>query len=251
MFDKKLLKKNFTRCVSTYNDSAIVQRYMAEKLVQMLQELGFSSFEKVLEIGVGTGLLTSLLVNNLGVSTYVANDMINNYHEFITNIFPKIKFLDGDVEIIEIGEEFELIIANAVFQWIADKESFLKKTKLALKGNGVFAFTTFSPDNFHEINDVFGVSLEYLGTEELVKLLEVNFKVITIVQQEEKLYFDDYRSVLAHIRDTGTNNLSADRLSPKQLLDKERLYKEKYFQDGKWTLTYSPIWIVCSAEKDT
>lgn len=244
MFDKKLLKKNFTRCVSTYNDSAIVQRYMAEKLVQMLQELGFSSFEKVLEIGVGTGLLTSLLVDKIQISRYYANDIINNYHDFITNISAKIDFLDGDIEQVIVGDDFELIIANAVFQWIVDKESFLNKVKSSLSDNGIFAFTTFLPGNFHEINDVFGVSLDYLDKEDLVDLLDVRFKVLAVAEQEKQLFFDDYLSVLSHIRDTGANNLSVETFSKKQLLEKEILYKEKYYKEGKWILTYKPIWIV-------
>lgn len=246
MFDKKLIKKNFSRCVATYNQSAIVQRFMAEKLVQMLLEQGVSSFEKVLEIGVGTGLLTSLLVDKLKISTYYANDIINNYHDFITNISKKIKFLDGDIEQVRLGDDLDLIIANAVFQWVADKESFLNKVKSALRNNGVFAFTTFSSDNFHEIREVFGVSLDYVDKDDLVKLLEVNFKVLAVAEQETQLFFDDYLSVLSHIRDTGTNNLSVETFSKKKLLEKEIVYKEKYCKEGKWMLTYKPIWIVCS-----
>lgn len=247
MFDKKLIKKNFSRCVATYNDSAVVQKYMAERLVQMLQEQGFSSFEKVLEIGAGTGLLTELMVEKIKINSYLANDIINNYHEFLANISTKINFLDGDIEHIALGDDFDLIIANAVFQWIADKESFLKKIESSLSDNGVFAFTTFSSDNFHEISDVFGVSLDYLDKEDLVELLEVKFKVLAVAEQEKTLFFDDYLSVLSHIRDTGTNNLSVETFSKKQLLEKEILYRDKYCKDGKWRLTYKPIWIVCSA----
>jgi malonyl-CoA O-methyltransferase len=246
MFDKKLIKKNFSRCVATYNDSAVVQKYMAERLVQMLQEQGFSSFKKVLEIGAGTGLLTELMVEKIKINSYFANDIVNNYHEFITNISTEIKFLDGDIEYIELGDDLDLIIANAVFQWIADKDSFLKKVKSSLSDKGIFAFTTFLPDNFHEISDVFGVSLDYLDKENLVKLLEANFKVLAVVEQEKQLFFDDYLSVLSHIRDTGTNNLSVETFSKKQLLEKEILYKDKYCKNGKWVLTYKPIWLVCS-----
>ncbi len=245
MLNKSLIKKNFSKCVHTYNDSAVVQVYMAKQLVNMLQLHGFSGFEKVLEIGAGTGLLTSILLRNIVVSSYYANDIIDNYHDFLLAISSGINFLDGDIEQIKIEEKFDLVIANAVFQWIEDKDSFLKKVKESLTKNGVLAFTTFAKDNFKEIKDVFGVSLDYLDKEELFSVLSKQFKVKEIFETEKQLLFDDYLSIFAHIKATGTNNLSSNKISNKQLREKEMLYKERYYIDGKWTLTYNPMWVVC------
>ena len=62
MIDKSLVKKRFSKSLKTYDDNAIVQKQMAEKLVDFLPKKEFNS---VLEIGCATGLLTKQLKTKL------------------------------------------------------------------------------------------------------------------------------------------------------------------------------------------
>ncbi|MDD4526876.1 MAG: malonyl-ACP O-methyltransferase BioC [Candidatus Margulisbacteria bacterium] len=249
MLDKGLIKKNFSRCVNTYNNSAVIQVLMADKLVEMLQKQGGVCFENVLEVGAGTGLLTSRMIDDFKIRNYFANDIINNYQAFLLAFSPKIKFLDGDIEEIELTTKFDLIIANAVFQWIEDIKKFLQKIENSLVDEGYLGFTTFNKGNFKEINDVLGVSLNYLDKAELICILSERFNIMEVVEMEEKLYFDDFVSVLQHIKATGANNLGPTKLSKAQLQEKGLEYKKKYSKEGKLSLTYRPICVICSCNK--
>ena len=56
--NKKLLKTRFKKSLLTYSDNAIIQNQMAKELLIKLNELKGNKFNKILEIGCGTGVLT-------------------------------------------------------------------------------------------------------------------------------------------------------------------------------------------------
>lgn len=248
MFNKELVKKNFTNCLNTYNQSAIVQKMMAEKLVALMIDNKLEKFNKVLEVGVGTGLLTKIVKNNIEVDSYFVNDMIHGYHKYIYQIDSRINFLDGDIEEICIGSGYDVVLANAVFQWIQDTDKFVSKIRAALCADGFFIFSTFGENNFLEIKDVFGISLDYFNVNLLEKIIGKEFKIMKIETQKELLFFDNLYEVLTHCKRTGTNNLKVPRLTKGSLAFKEDMYKKKYSVNGKITLTYEPIWMLCKAK---
>ena len=64
--NKELIQKRFTKNLKTYNDNAKIQKIMAEKLLSYLDN---NYYNNILEIGCGTGLLTSLAVQKLQFKT--------------------------------------------------------------------------------------------------------------------------------------------------------------------------------------
>ena len=58
------IKKQFEKSYSTYEDNAIVQKIMADKLVSEILKIS-NKYNSVLEIGSGTGVLTSRVFKNL------------------------------------------------------------------------------------------------------------------------------------------------------------------------------------------
>ena len=54
----KLIKKQFEKSLNTYSQNAVVQKVMAEKLVDNLQKIRVD-FENILELGCGTGIFTN------------------------------------------------------------------------------------------------------------------------------------------------------------------------------------------------
>ena len=62
--NKDLIKQRFCRKLDSYNENARIQKQMAEKLINNFLPKK-TKYQKVLEIGCGTGLLTEYAVNNL------------------------------------------------------------------------------------------------------------------------------------------------------------------------------------------
>ena len=61
----KILKQKFENSMPKYDDNAIVQKEMAQVLIEKLINEAGNEFQNVLELGCGTGILTSLILEKI------------------------------------------------------------------------------------------------------------------------------------------------------------------------------------------
>ena len=154
----KLIKNQFEKSLNTYNQNASVQKLMAEKLVTETAKIK-CDFDNILELGSGAGLLTKELLNTLKFKQYFANDLVEKSQNYIKNIIPDAVFYCGNAQKIKPTQKMDLIISNAMFQWFKNIDT--DNYKNILNKDGILAFSSFSPENFKEIRELTGLSLNY------------------------------------------------------------------------------------------
>ncbi len=237
----KLIKKQFEQSMNSYDENAIVQKLMAQKLVKKLCEIS-GSFENILELGSGTGILATEITQNIRYKHYYANDLVEKSKKYLEKILPEFTFLCGNAIKINPSRNMDLIISNAMFQWFSDLEKVSDKLKNYINTGGILAFTTFSPNNFREINKITGLSLNYSSKEDIIKIFSKNFQILYTEEFEEKLNFSSPLELLAHMKKTGVNSLSKNHWTFKDVKE----FCEKYSREfPKNTLTYAPIIVIC------
>lgn len=239
--DNKHIKKQFEKSMQDYDQNATVQMLMAMKMVFELTKIS-KTFENVLELGSGTGVLTKQLARELNFKNYFANDLVEKSKNYVQKFIPQSTFYCGNALKIKPTKKADLIVSNAMFQWFPSLEKAIQTIKSNLKNEGILAFSTFSPNNFKEITDLTGLSLQYRTQEEIEKILKVEgFKILYSEQFSEELKFKTPLELLAHMKKTGVNSLSEKTWTitkVKEFCDK---YTKKY-PNAK--LTYSPIIII-------
>ena len=231
---KELIKTRFSKCLDTYNDNATVQKLMAKNLVQMISK---DYCDKVLELGCGTGLLTKEVVNKISFNSYVAIDMVN-CADYIKSVSSSIHFTESDIETYKTNEKYNLILSNASLQWLDNLDTFIENIKTILDGQ--FLFTVFGGDNFTEMKSFITSPLKYYSVDELKELL-ADFDMTEIKESKEILEFSTPLEVLHHIKYTGVNALSETKWTKKDLSEFLKNYPKT--DEGKYTLTYHPIYI--------
>lgn len=234
MIDKALVKKRFSRNLKTYKDNSVVQCKMADRLVGMIR---FQP-KKILELGCGSGLLTEKLVREFSAKDYCAIDIVEECRNYIGKISPDIRFYHSDIETYEFQEKYDLIISNAVFQWIDNLPKFIEKLKNCLTPKGVLLFSTFGTDNLFEISKLTGAGLKYKTVQELNSLL----KPQEIFEDRIELEFDTPKDVLKHLKYTGVNAISNNHWTKSDLKEFENGYKTLCPKGIK--LTYNPIYVM-------
>lgn len=234
---KELLKQRFTKSLKTYQQNAIVQKQMAEKLTQNV--LG-SNFDDILELGCGTGFVTEILNEHCRFNNYDAIDIVNGCKSFIEKISNNINFINTDIEDFSTQKKYNLIISNASLQWLEDFEQFIKKIKSNLKEDGIFLFTLFGENNFKELKAITGKTLEYYSTDTLTNILN-NYSIKTISEETITLTFKTPKDVLYHIKNTGVNAIAQEHWTKSDLIR----FEQDYYKlcDKNITLTYNPIYI--------
>ncbi len=240
MIDKELVKKRFKKSYSTYDNNAFIQKEMAKKLIEFLP---FDKFGSILEIGCATGVLTKEINKTLGFSVFFANDIVEEARKYIEAINSKIIFLSGDIEEIDLPQKFDLIISNASLQWCNNIETTLNKFMNSLNSGGILAFSVFGDNNLKEIRQIFHLKNNPFSVCRLKEVIN-SYNCLYFKEEESRLKFDSPLNVLKHLKLTGVNAIEEAKLTKNKLLNFQKEYEEKYTQNGKSILTYSPIFII-------
>lgn len=242
--DKKLLKNRFEKKLVVYSQNAIIQKHMADELMAGLVK-HCKNFNKILEIGCGTGVLTTKLVSQLKFDELFVNDIVeNSLNQEIPS--DKIKNLYGDCEKIEFPADLDLIISNAAFQWVEDFISLSEKNYSSLKSDGIFAFTTFGEKNLHQIKTITGKSLNYYKKSEIEEILSTKFKILHAYSQTLDFEFNTAYEILKHLKLCGVNSIEAIKWTKKDLQIFEDKYTRLFKSDNKLILTYHPMCFICA-----
>ena len=236
--NKNLIQKRFAKNLNTYNDNAKIQKIMAETLVSLSAR---KDYDRILEIGCGTGLLTEKVLKNFTFKTYTANDIVADCKEYIDKLSDRINFVHADIEKIirNSTHKYDLIISNATFQWIENFEEFLLSLLSKLKPGGTLLFSTFGPENFREIFYITGKTLAYKSCDEYKSILD-NFNHY-IEEETHVLAFKSAKDVLKHLKYTGVNALDSNSWTKADMLKFETGYST--ICSTSPTLTYNPLYI--------
>lgn len=239
--DYKLIKKQFEKSMNDYDKNATVQDLMASKLLIELSKIS-TDFENILELGSGTGLLTKRIAKNLHFKLFTANDLIEKSKFYVQKAIPNANFICGNALKIKPSKKMDLIISNAMFQWFENLEKATSIIKLSLKKDSLLAFSTFTPENFKEIKEISGLTLQYKQKDEILNILtSQGFEILYCEEFYEEITFKTPLELLAHMKKTGVNSLSTKIWTVKEVKDFCDTFNKK-FKETK--LTYSPLIVI-------
>ncbi|HEU4601876.1 MAG TPA: methyltransferase domain-containing protein, partial [Steroidobacteraceae bacterium] len=176
--NKALMRARFNRRAHEYDQHASIQRAMANRLVELIEqsraERCSDSTEtppvrRILEIGCGTGFLTQHLLATYPQSHIqavdIAEQMIRLAQARIRNeVQRRVTFVAEDAECMELDDaSFDLIVSNATVQWFNDPVLTIGRLVGSLIADGTLAFATFGPDTFSELHRSFECAAQRLG----------------------------------------------------------------------------------------
>jgi len=247
--EKQLVRERFASRLKSYKEHAMVQQSMAKTLTELLFNVHAGhSFNRVLEVGSGTGILMADLLGRCTVDTYYANDLVEESALFLKELlasFPvrEFHFLPGDIErMLWLPSELDLVVSNATVQWLDDLESFFRSMSKRLRRGGVLAFSSFSTSNMQEISAIAGGGLRYHSLHELEQLAGKYFELTNCREEVQRLEFASPEAVLHHIRQTGVNALSRRTWTKSQYKRFIDQYKEQFSCAHGVSLTYHPVY---------
>ncbi|WP_457755546.1 methyltransferase domain-containing protein [Thermodesulfatator indicus] len=235
VFDKKLLASRFKKALSTYDQEARVQARMAKELVSLLGSIK-KHFESVLEVGIGTGLLTRFFLERYQPFFMVAFDLVEANHGFKDCLY----VLRADAESLPFKTgSFDLIVSNATFQWFTRPKETLFQLAKTLKPQGILAFSTFGPTTMKEFfpkKRPPGI----LNAQEWQSIKPPFLKLLLQKEWQETLFFNSPKEALAHVKKTGALGYLKSSWSIKDYRSWERRYKKLAGEEG-YPLTFEPI----------
>jgi malonyl-CoA O-methyltransferase len=260
---KQGIRRNFARRARSYDRHAEMQRLMAHGLVAAVGGL-LPQARRILEIGCGTGYLTHLLRQANGEARLVALDLDA---ALVAAARRRLGPEAGVAWLVADGEsplrgEYDLIIANATFQWFTRPGETLAAYYRSLAPGGVLAFSTLGPQTFQELAAALNRAARSLNLHATPpipaqgfgdrqtwsdRLHRAGFPQVRLAREMVTATFPSVKEFLQALQATGATNPRPCPFSPRLLHALIAAYEAGYGRDGIIPVSYDMIWAV--AEK--
>ena len=146
---KAHVRRRFSAAVPVYERWAVVQRQAARYLLALLPE---KPFDRVLDIGCGTGFLIEGLLESGWAGTVTGIDFAPDMVESCRRRWPEHHFVCADAEVFEPFQSFDLILSNFTFQWLEDVPAAVEKYYSFLDEKGVLALAVPVSGSLRELS---------------------------------------------------------------------------------------------------
>jgi malonyl-CoA O-methyltransferase len=252
------IRRNFARRAQTYDRHACMQRRMAHGLAAVAREM-MGRARRILEIGCGTGYLTQLLRQANQEARLVALDLDASLVETARR---RLKAAAGVEWLVADGEvplrgEYDLIIANATFQWFTRPAATLANYYRSLTPGGSLSFSTLGPGTFQELAGSLDQAAASLNLPDPPKipaqdfggrstwsdlLARAGFRQVQLSREMVTASFPSVREFLKALQATGATNPRPLPLSPRLLRAMIAAYQAVYGKNGVIPVSYEMIW---------
>jgi malonyl-CoA O-methyltransferase len=255
---KQGIRRNFARRAWSYDRHAGMQRLMAHGLIAVTRE-GLGRARRILEIGCGTGYLTQLLRQANQEARLVALDLdASPVKTARRRLGPDagVEWLVADGETPFRGE-YDLIIANATFQWFTRPADTMAAYYRSLATGGILAFSTLGPGTFQELAGALtqaARSLKFATAPRIPAqdfgdqatwshlLSRAGFHQVHMSREMVTTTFPSVREFLKALQATGATNPRPSPFSPRLLTSMIAAYQAIYGKNGAIPVSYEMIW---------
>lgn len=259
--EKKLIRQSFDVAADHYDDVAVLQREVGQRIIERLDVIRLSPLQ-ILDVGAGTGFVSRALRKQFRdaqiLSLDIAPKMLQiarSKNNWLTRMVGKQKFICGDAENLPLSDNsVDGIFSNLTLQWCNDLDQAFSEFRRVLKPDGLLMFSTFGPDTLKELRESWMIADSSSGDVHVNDfidmhdigdaLLRAGFSGPVMDVEHYTLTYSDVYKLMRELKDLGAHNVAAHRKH--SLTGKTRLKNmveayEKYRVDSSLPATYEVI----------
>lgn len=241
---------NFNRAALTYNQAAVVQREIADRLLEKLCYIHLQP-QSILDLGAGTGYATRLLAEQYPTAELTALDMSENMLAQISQ--PDTTLLCADAANIPLDDNsVDLVFSSLMLHWCADIGAVFIEIQRILRPDGLVLFATLGPDTMHELRSAWAKVDDLPHVHHFLDMHDIGDLMLAAKLQNPVMDREDitlqYAAVSSFMRDLKA--LGVQNTHPKRrrgLMGKQRYAEfvsayEDFEQNGRMPVTYEVLY---------
>jgi malonyl-CoA O-methyltransferase len=261
--DKKQLRSAFERAAGSYDQAAVLQREISNRMLSRLEYIKYKP-DVILDAGSGTGYGTQQLVKRYPSSQLIAVDiawaMLSHarpntawWQRLLPLQQQRTDYVCADIEQFPIkNESIGMIWSNLALQWCNDLDRTFAEMHRILRTDGLLMFSTFGPDTLKELRqsfvqvDTFSHVNRFVDMHDIGDLLVHNgFSTPVMDMEYITLTYDDVIGVMRDLKAIGAHNVLLGRqqgLMGKHKWQQAIAAYEKLRRDGKLPATFEVVY---------
>ncbi len=255
LLHKRSLRDAFGRAAEHYDDVAVLQREVGERIMERLQLVRVSP-QTILDVGAGTGVFSQALSRRYKKARVVALDIAPR---MLTQArkrkgwFSRQGFVCGDADSLPIAPaSIDLIFSNFTLQWCGELDQAFAEFRRVLKPGGLLMFSTLGPDTLKELRQSWQAVDGRPHVHDFIDMHDVGDALLRAglsdpVMDVENftLAYTDAMQLMRELKIIGAHNAAIDR--PQGLTGKGSLKKmlsayEDLRRDGVLPATYEVVY---------
>ena len=211
---KQRVRESFDRAAVTYDDAAVVQRRVCDRLLEELDILvqGESAPTHVLDAGCGTGYGARLLRSRRPAAHITGVDFAPAMLELASQATDAC--FAADIEKLPFEDRcFDLWWSSLTIQW-CDTHAVFAEAARVLRSDGRLALSTLGPETFHELRTAFASvdqhrhTLPFSEPGEIAETLRrTGFAEVTLLREKHTVHYPDLKTLLRAVKAIGAQNV--------------------------------------------
>ena len=259
--DKKRVRASFGRAAAGYDEAAVMQREVLERMFSRLDLVKLQP-DAILDAGCGTGLGVQRLAARYRNSWVMALDIATPMLRLAAGRQPWISrlvrqqrqsFVCGDIESLPLQDScVDMVWSNLAMQWCNDPDLAFREFHRTLRPEGLLMFSTFGPDTLMELREAANADPTHTHVSRFLDmhdigdaLMRAGFANPVMDVERFTLTYDDVQSVMRDLKAIGASNATEGRprgLEGKSFLQRLASHYERFRHEGKLPATYEVVY---------
>lgn len=217
--EKSKIRRSFSAAATRYDGLAGLQRRVG---LDLLERFPFSDgANRVLDMGCGTGFLTSRLAAEAVVQHLMALDIALPMLATSRQRFPEmaVDYVCADAEQLPFSDScINAIYSNLALQWIVNLTGLFADCRRVLKPGGELVFATFGPETLWELKqawagvDSFTHVNEFYSGDEIGGFLQASgFEAVNVSRRIYQLDYPSVMDLMKELKGIGAHNVNLGR----------------------------------------
>lgn len=255
LLHKRSLRESFDRAAEKYDEVAVLQREVGERMLDRLQFVRVSP-QTILDVGAGTGMFSAALSRHYKKSRVLALDLAPRMLQQARKRkgwFSRQGFICGDAEALPIADNsVDLIFSNFTLQWCGELDQAFAEFRRVLKPGGLLMFSTLGPDTLKELRQSWQAADAAPHVHEFIDMHDVGDALLRngmsdpVMDVENfTLAYNDAMQLMRELKMIGAHNAAVHRsqgLTGKGRLKKMLAAYESLRSDGVLPATYEVVY---------
>lgn len=260
--DKKLVRQSFDAAADRYDEVAILQREVGQRIIERLELIKISP-AMILDVGAGTGYVSQGLSRYFKKARIFSLDIAprmlkvaRSKNTLISRLMGRQAYVCGDAEALPVSDNsVDLIFSNLTLQWCGELDRVFNEFRRVLKPGGLLMFSTFGPDTLKELRTSWQraeTDDEYLHVNQFIDMHDIGDALLRsgltdpVMDVEHfTLTYPDVYKLMRELKALGAHNVARGR--PHSLTGKKRLENmvsayEQYRVDDVLPATYEVVY---------
>ena len=254
--DKHRIAANFGRAAKEYEQHAVLQKTVADRLLERLDLVKISP-GLVIDIGAGTGTTARALATKYKAAKILQIDlslpMLQQSRTRSRKLFSRQQYLCADAECLPVMTgKSDLVFSSLTLQWCNDLDRAFMESKRILSPGGLFFFATLGPDTLNElrsswslVDDKSHVNIFFDMHDIGDALVRAGMTGVVMDTESITMTYPDCYALMRDLKKVGAlnaNNTRQKSITGKQKMQNMMNAYEKFRRDNGLPATYEVVY---------